>query len=400
MRIASFKPLLLLVGLAVLGLAACDIAGEKNVTWEPGDELAIAPTGDQVAGDLPNDRLAPGTAYFYVVGHNSAQSYTWSVSPEASSEVLQAEKFFRIEYDEPGTYTISVTTTIDGQEYTGTLPIDVEAPTAAGQVGRLSQFSALATVIGASEISIPDSSVTILAPSNEALRAEFDADESGTVEAEELPADSVLTSILETHVIPQTLTAEDITAGATFETVGGDEVTFQGSGEALTVVVMNDMGEIIAEAPATLTGLAVANGTVIELGGVLTPTSASVDFLDQTAVDSVTVASVYLAQGGFVAIHDSTLLDGVVLGSVIGVSAELEAGIHNNVQVALFQDVPGGVFTQDSLQTDQTLIAMPHRDTNGNGTYDFITSAGTMDGPYTRDGNAVVDPAAITVAEE
>jgi hypothetical protein len=59
--------------------------------------------------------------------------------------------------------------------------------------------------------------------------------------------------------------------------------------------------------------------------------------------------------------------------------------------------VPGGDYDQSSLQGDQTLIAMPHKDTNGNGTYDFLTSGGKADGAYTQDGSAVTDKASITV---
>jgi hypothetical protein len=42
---------------------------------------------------------------------------------------------------------------------------------------------------------------------------------------------------------------------------------------------------------------------------------------------------------------------------------------------------------------------MAHRDTNGNETYDFVTSGGAADGPYTDAGSAVTDSASITVTE-
>lgn len=68
-----------------------------------------------------------------------------------------------------------------------------------------------------------------------------------------------------------------------------------------------------------------------------------------------------------------------------------------NVEVPLYSGVPSGDFDQSSLQKDQTLIAMPHKDTDGNGSYDFITAGGEQDGPYVQDGSAVVDDAEITV---
>jgi rubrerythrin len=128
------------------------------------------------------------------------------------------------------------------------------------------------------------------------------------------------------------------------------------------------------------------------------PDVATVTFNDQTTDgSSVTVASATVPDGGFVAMHNSSLLDGNVIGSVIGVSQKLDAGTYMNVEVPLYTGVPGATFDQSALQEDQTLIAMPHRDTNGNGTYDFITSGGKKDGAYTQDGSAVIDKASIRV---
>ena len=128
------------------------------------------------------------------------------------------------------------------------------------------------------------------------------------------------------------------------------------------------------------------------------PDMASATFDDQSSDgSSVTVASAALPDGGFVAIHDSSLLDGNVAGSVIGVSEKYDAGTVMDVAIDLYSGVPGGDYDQSSLDGDQTLIAMPHYDTNDNGSYDFITSGGDEDGAYTRDGSAVIDKAKITV---
>jgi len=128
------------------------------------------------------------------------------------------------------------------------------------------------------------------------------------------------------------------------------------------------------------------------------PDMASATFNDQHSDgSSATVASAALPDGGFVAIHDSSLLDGNVAGSVIGVSEKYDAGTVMDAEIPLYSGVPGGDYDQSSLDGDQTLIAMPHYDTNGNGTYDFLTSGGDEDGAYTKDGSAVVDDAKITV---
>jgi hypothetical protein len=121
--------------------------------------------------------------------------------------------------------------------------------------------------------------------------------------------------------------------------------------------------------------------------------TATVAFDDQEGDGStVTVASTSLPDGGYVAIHDATLLDGNVVGSVVGASTYLPAGESENVSVTL----------DEPITESQTLIAMPHRETNqtndtANATYDFVTSNGTDDGPYLDNGSAVTDDANVTV---
>ncbi|MFO7926618.1 MAG: DUF7282 domain-containing protein [Halobacteriota archaeon] len=127
---------------------------------------------------------------------------------------------------------------------------------------------------------------------------------------------------------------------------------------------------------------------------------AAVSFSDQTTDGTtVTVDSVNTTDGGFVTIHDSTLLEGEVLGSVIGVSEFLEPGLNENVTVTLF-DVPGAEFDRTALTENETLIAMPHRDTNDNGTYDFVATESAEDGPYFDGDDPVTDAANVTVLTE
>jgi hypothetical protein len=129
--------------------------------------------------------------------------------------------------------------------------------------------------------------------------------------------------------------------------------------------------------------------------------SADVTVADQTSDGTtVVVESVTMSEGGFVAIHDDSLFDGDALGSVVGVSEYLGPGTHENVEVTLF-DVPGATFGDDSLPAgEQTLIAMPHFDSDGDETYDFVATGGDDDGPYLGDDGPVVDPAQVTVEAE
>jgi len=115
---------------------------------------------------------------------------------------------------------------------------------------------------------------------------------------------------------------------------------------------------------------------------------ASVSFSGGTSGGStVVVDEVTLPEGGFVTIHDDTLTDGDVLGSVVGTSAYLEAGTHENVTVRLTDSVDDG-----------TYHAMAHQDTNGDRAYTFVSSNGETDGPYTVDGDIVMDSADVTVS--
>jgi PGF-CTERM protein len=116
---------------------------------------------------------------------------------------------------------------------------------------------------------------------------------------------------------------------------------------------------------------------------------AQTTFTEKTDVtDTVTVDSATLHNGGFVTLHDSTVLDGAVFDSVRGTSEYLGPGTHENIEIAI-DEVPGG---------EDTFVAMPHKDTNGNQEYDFVSSEGAEDAPYVANGGAVVAPATVTAA--
>ncbi|WP_246983444.1 DUF7282 domain-containing protein [Halorientalis marina] len=97
---------------------------------------------------------------------------------------------------------------------------------------------------------------------------------------------------------------------------------------------------------------------------------------------TVTVRSVTMSEGGFVAIHSVTEDGGV--GPVIGNSEYLSEGQSTGVEVTL----------DEPLSDGQQVIAMPHLDTNGNQQYDFPQA----DSPYTANGSAVTDSAQYTIA--
>ena len=118
----------------------------------------------------------------------------------------------------------------------------------------------------------------------------------------------------------------------------------------------------------------------------------SVTFDDQTIPNgssTVSVDSATLSNGGFVAIRSTPVVpdNGTAADSVVGVSEYLESGTSENIRVTL----------NEPVTKNQTLVATPHFDTNGDETYDFVTSDREADGPYTVNGSPVSDTASITV---
>jgi hypothetical protein len=215
--------------------------------------------------------------------------------------------------------------------------------------------------------------------------------EAGTHENVQIPLFDVMGADFEKQMLSEDQT---LVAMPHLDSDGNDEYDFVSSGGK-------------TDGPYTKDGKAVVDEAMVGVESKSEPMEsksepmASVSFSDQEATDgtSVTVSKAMLSQGGFVTIHDSSVLDGDVFESVVGVSDALDAGTHEDVCVSLFEDVPGREFEMASLQGEATLVAMPHFDSNDNGTYDFVTSQGEADGPYTKGEKPVVDDAAVTAPD-
>jgi PGF-CTERM protein len=97
----------------------------------------------------------------------------------------------------------------------------------------------------------------------------------------------------------------------------------------------------------------------------------------------VVVDEVNMSAGGYVAIH---LVENGTFGAVIGHSSYLQGNtVHEDVAIVL----------DEPISENQDLIAMPHRDTDGDQVYEFGEAEG-LDAPYTQNGTPVTDTAAIT----
>lgn len=173
---------------------------------------------------------------------------------------------------------------------------------------------------------------------------------------------------------------------------------------AAAVALAGGVAGFAAATPTHEAGAASTDGTAVAQANNTTTNqtanaTANVTFPNQTSNGTVVlVENVTLSEGGFVAVHNESLLQNRTVSSDIGASEYLEPGTHQNVSVTLY-DVPGANFTRTSLsQGNHTLIAMPHTDTNGNQSFDFVATNGSMDGPYTfANGTAVTDRVTVEV---
>lgn len=103
----------------------------------------------------------------------------------------------------------------------------------------------------------------------------------------------------------------------------------------------------------------------------------------------VTVQSLTLSEGGYVVIHDARRMDSGLARNIIGVSTYLDPGTHENVTVTLF-DVPGYDFGENAhLMGDVQVFVSLHHETNGNRTFEYVTSDTSEDGPYRNETGAV-----------
>jgi PGF-CTERM protein len=105
-----------------------------------------------------------------------------------------------------------------------------------------------------------------------------------------------------------------------------------------------------------------------------------------TSGQTVTVRNATLPDGGFVVVHAPNVSTDPV-GSVLGASSYLMNGSAENVTVSL----------TEPLREDTRVVVMAHTDSNDNQIYDFSSSNGSEDGPYTANGSPVTASAQLRV---
>lgn len=226
-------------------------------------------------------------------------------------------------------------------------------------------------------------SYTVFAPNDAAIGA-LGAVPTQATDDDEPATSSVRADLLKYHALASKVGSGDLSDGSV-QTLFGNQ-TIQIDAGAGTV---NGTSIVGTDFPTA------GNGFVHTIDDVLLPSTASADFTDRTAdpqsaggptsdPDTLVVDGTFVPDGGgFVVLHDSTeLADGNVIQSIVGKSGYISPNsIANEVKVPL----------DESISNTTTIGAMMHEDTNDNQSYDFETSGGTQDGPYTLEGDPVLD---------
>lgn len=417
-----YQSFLLLCAAVALVLTGCDQSSQKAdpvdanryIITQNNSVAGDAGTGSMVGADSVN---VPDTVDYYVQGFTTNKDYTWTVNDtELSGDLIMPEvnpvpdQTFRWQNREGEFITVvyapgdPVTTTSGTDASTNPITVDASGDeinaetievetvvehTVGGQVGRFGAFSTLTGLASSAEITDElaqsGNTYTLFAPSNSVLAEGDDATGAlgGTptqaTDDDEPATSSVAADLVKYHAVATDVTSDDLPVTET-TLFGNTEVTIEAA----------DVTQ--ADIPAT-------NGTVHKINTPLLPPTASVDFTDRALEfpfeapdDTLNVDGIYVPEGGgFVVAHDSTdLADLGAIPSIIGTSDYLEGGVHNDVDVYL----------DETIDSEMTVGAMPHQDTNDNESFDFESSGGTQDGPYTLEGEAVIDYAEIAESSE
>lgn len=122
--------------MVVVGITSCDVAGEQNYEYTPGDSLLIVgPVAFATTTPLdpisvridnadysraPVDTVLVGdTTTFYLQAFTTLKDYNWTVNGNQPYQVRRNEGFADVIFDEAGLYEIRVE---DG-EYVGTVQV-------------------------------------------------------------------------------------------------------------------------------------------------------------------------------------------------------------------------------------------------------------------------------------
>lgn len=115
---------LITVCLMAAGLMSCDVTGQENFDFKPGDSLAIqGPFAYQTTSSVDTVFVDDTTSY-YLRAFSSNKDYTWSVNGSTPFEVRREGEFIDVIHSSQGNYEI----TVEGPEYSGTIQVTARTP--------------------------------------------------------------------------------------------------------------------------------------------------------------------------------------------------------------------------------------------------------------------------------
>lgn len=368
MRIRSPFFLFFLAASIVVLLAACDQSAQ-NIEVGDGNNLTVKGPDEVILSGYNADTSAEYKVRAFTIEKN----YSWSVSGVLSDDGLRRDgevQTVTASAPDTGAFDVSVTTNIDGQDYSGNNPGVVRYPSAEAQAtsNGMNVFASLVTNAGLLEL-IPQGQYTAFGPSDGAFVAALDANGDQELSEQERPAPGVLANLLRYHAATQTLREADITNNQTVRTAlagefegtqWAEQITFGVSGGTVTVNGTETSGQI------TTADIATDEVTLHKIDGVLLPSSlvsiTDQDVVRESGTDSVYVDGTLVFDGGFVALHEES-----PSGTIIGVSDYLDGSTANDPSQGFHNAV--GIELDNQLTADTTTVyAMPHED-NGDQTF-------------------------------
>lgn len=109
------KVLAVFVISALFLITSCNIDGEENIDWRPGDSLIIQGSSEVEVGTEAEP--------YYVEGFTIKKDYTWTVNGNAVQPVREGE-FIEVSFPAAGDYTI----TVNNGTHEGTMTVTAVAP--------------------------------------------------------------------------------------------------------------------------------------------------------------------------------------------------------------------------------------------------------------------------------
>lgn len=364
-------------------LTGCD-QSSQNVDYDVADDLNVKGPDELT---IPNYDSTV-TESFLIGAFTIEKDYTWSVGGVINRDETRRDgEELVVSTSTPGSYTVSVSTNVDGQERTGSVNGVADYPPATEQASKynMTVFSSIGQSAGL--LSELRGGLTVFGPSNGAFYDVFDANGDSSLSAQELPSASILGSVLRYHAALDSLTSTEI-ANVNQPVATGLNGTFNGTDWSVPVTFSVSGGITVNGTESSADVVAADIGTdedavLHKVDNVLLP-SALVAINDQPVdrdtvanVDSVLVEGAFVHDGGFIALHE-----GSASGAIIGNSDRLDGSTAGDPSGGFHKSIKIELDTQ--LSDTTTVVAMPHRDNAPTGLWDPST-----DPPYTRGSTSI-----------